>query len=470
MEGISFAVVVVTALVVPFVSGCSYETRYFRTKVDHFSYVHQDTFEMRYLISDQHWNSTRGGPIFFYTGNEGGIEFFAKHTGLMCDWAPEFGALLVFAEHRYYGKSLPYGNLSYTSGRYLGYLTSDQTLADYADLVRFLKATLPGAAQSPVVSFGGSYGGMLAAWFRMKYPHLTVAALASSAPVLQFQGLTPCEAFNQIVAKAYHTASCHCDTAIRKSWDVMRDMASTDNGSQELGEIFKMCNILTAENYTEFRDWVYDAYAMLSMINYPYATDFLAPAPAYPVQVACKFLVDGQHDNRTLVEGVYKAISIFTNYTGSLKCHDVGGLTGSLEGDDGWHFQECTEMVAPMCSDGVHDLAWSSPFNATELNERCLKKYNVIPDVDKIANTYGGKHIQAASNIIFSNGNLDPWSGGGILESISETLVALTVEDGAHHYDLRAAHPDDSDSVRAVRAKEKEYIRLWLDQYRQGVR
>ena len=61
-------------------------------------------------------------------------------------------------QHRFYGESLPFGNRSYDSAEKLGYLTSTQALADYAILIGSLKQNLS-AVDSPVVVFGGSYGG-----------------------------------------------------------------------------------------------------------------------------------------------------------------------------------------------------------------------------------------------------------------------------------------------------------------------
>ncbi|KAL5060325.1 hypothetical protein RYX36_031929 [Vicia faba] len=81
-------------------------------------------------------------------------------------------------------------------------MSSTQALADYATLIIDLKNNLS-AIDSPVVVIGGSYGGMLAAWFRLKYPHIAIGALASSAPILQFLDLVSPYTFTNIVTQDY---------------------------------------------------------------------------------------------------------------------------------------------------------------------------------------------------------------------------------------------------------------------------
>lgn len=65
-----------------------------------------------------------------------------------------------------------------------------------------------------------------------------------------------------------------------------------------------------------------------------------------------------------------------------------------------------------------------------------------------------------------SNGMLDPWSSGGVLKSVSPTVRALLIPDAAHHLDLRAANPNDTQSVIHARKHIKNWIRQWIVEYR----
>ena len=138
----------------------------------------------------------------------------------------------------YYGKSQPFGKAD--ARKHLEYLSSEQALADYADLIfrikleyncpdryifihimhidvrpipiqsnanSFTSASASTSAcaltmififrscshivvGSPVIAFGGSYGGMLSSWFRMKYPHIVDGAFAASGN--QVLAMQPC--------------------------------------------------------------------------------------------------------------------------------------------------------------------------------------------------------------------------------------------------------------------------------------
>ncbi len=48
-------------------------------QIDHFGFLENGTFKQRYLLNDQHWHK-EGGPILFYTGNEGDITWFCNNT------------------------------------------------------------------------------------------------------------------------------------------------------------------------------------------------------------------------------------------------------------------------------------------------------------------------------------------------------------------------------------------------------
>ena len=130
----------------------------------------------------------------------------------MFDIAGEYGALLLFVEHRYYGHSFPFGSsdAAYANTSTLQYLTSEQALADFAHFLSWFKSdasTLCGGqcTDVPVVGFGGSYGGMLSSWMRIKYPHVLAGAIAASAPIWQFYGLVAPTVYNSIVTL---TANC----------------------------------------------------------------------------------------------------------------------------------------------------------------------------------------------------------------------------------------------------------------------
>ncbi|XP_014813850.1 PREDICTED: lysosomal Pro-X carboxypeptidase [Calidris pugnax] len=445
-----------------------YLTRYLRQQIDHFGFDENLTFQQRYLVADQYWKKDNG-PILFYTGNEGDITWFCNNTGFMWDVAEELNAMLVFAEHRYYGESLPFGNESFSDSKHLNYLTSEQALADFAVLIEYLKTTIPGARYSPVIAIGGSYGGMLAAWFRMKYPHVVVGALAASAPIWQFGDLVPCGTYFSIVTNDFKKSGTGCSESIRNSWNAINHLSSTDAGLQWLSSTFHLCSPLkNHQDAAILKNWLSETWINLAMVNYPYKADFLQPLPAWPIKEVCKFLKDPGLSDKQLLQNVFQAVNLYYNYSGEASCLDMSETATKNLGQLGWYYQACTEMVMPMCTDGVNDMFEPQKWDFDALSEECYRLWGVRPRPSWILSVYGGKNISSHSNIVFSNGGLDPWSAGGVTKNISDSLVAIVIPDGAHHLDLRSRNPADPQSVQQARALEICYMKQWIEKARRS--
>uniref|UniRef100_A0A673WEA9 Lysosomal Pro-X carboxypeptidase n=1 Tax=Salmo trutta TaxID=8032 RepID=A0A673WEA9_SALTR len=439
----------------------NYETWYFDQKIDHFGFLEDGTFKQRYLVNNEHWDQ-KGGPILFYTGNEGDITWFCNNTGFMWDVAEELGAMLVFAEHRYYGESLPFGQDSYSDAKHLNYLTSEQALADFSVLIRELKRTVLGAQKSPVIAIGGSYGGMLSAWLRMKYPNVVVGALAASAPIWQFPDMVPCGDFYKIVTQDFARSGLNCDVNIRRSWKAIDNITATDDGLQWLSGEFSLCSPLKKTDLDGFKAWLQETWVNLAMVDYPYEANFLQPLPRWPIQVVCKHLGFDPSvvSDYQLLGGISEAARVYYNYTGNCPCLNTSSTaTGNL-GFIGWYYQACTEMVMPLCTDGIQDMFEPQDWNFQAFSDECHSLFGVRPRADWADTVYGGLDIASHSNIIFSNGGLDPWSSGGVTRNISDSVVAIVIPDGAHHLDLRYNNEYDPHTVLSARVLEVKYFKL----------
>ncbi|KAK9921383.1 hypothetical protein M0R45_029894 [Rubus argutus] len=400
----------------------------------------------RYLINDTYWGGAKSNaPIFVYTGNEGNIEWFAQNTGFLYETAPHFKALIIFIEHRFYGKSIPFGgekDVAYSNATTLGYLSSTQALADYASLIIDLKKNLT-ATDSPVVVFGGSYGGMLAAWFRLKYPHVTIGALASSSPILNFENITSPYSFNNIVTNDFRSESESCYKVIKGSWQQIEDAANQPGGLDLLRKSFKICKNYISADYLE--SWLSTAYIYTAMTDYPTSSNFLNPLPAFPVKQMCKAIDNPTTGNDTFAK-LYDP-------------HDLGG----------WQWQACTEMIMPTSGNNEESIFPASEWQYKNRASYCKMTYGIEPRPNWITTEFGGHDIKRVlrrhgSNIIFFNGLRDPWSGGGVLKNISKSIIAIVAKEGAHHVDLRFKTSEDPEWLKDVREQEINIIAKWISQ------
>ncbi|KAG5055730.1 hypothetical protein JHK85_008240 [Glycine max] len=451
-----------------------YTAKFFTQTLDHFNYNPQSyqTFQQRYLINDTYWGGAKNNaPIFVYMGNEGDIEWFAQNTGFMFETAPYFKALLVFIEHRYYGKSFPFGGneeVADANTTTVGYMSSTQALADYATLIIDLKNNLS-ATDSPVVVVGGSYGGMLAAWFRMKYPHVAIGALASSAPILQFLDLVSPYTYTDIITQDYKSESENCYKVIKGSWKQIEDTAQKPGGLEQLRKSFRICkrHYISAGALVY---WLQMALGSAAMTDYPTPSVFLAPLPAYPVRKMCEAIDNLSAVNETFTK-LYAAANIFYNYTGTATCFFLDNTTAPL---GGWDWQACTELIMPLGANNEGSMFPPYKWKLRDVEFYCKRVYHIQPRPHWITTEFGGHDIKrvlkrSGSNIIFFNGLRDPWSGGGVLKNISETIVAIVAKEGAHHVDLRFSTTEDPEWLKDIRKREIKIIANWISQYYQDL-
>jgi len=175
--------------------------------------------------------------------------------------------------------------------------------------------------------------------------------------------------------------------------------------------------------------------------------------------------------NKQLLSALQDSTSVYFNYTGAYPCTNLSDWegTGSLDGF-GWNVLACNQMCMPL-SFSDKSMFIPQAFDYDAYTADCQKQFGLTPDYDWALKYFGGyditKDFLGDSNTIFSNGKYDPWRAGGLNQNVTAdgSGIALYIESGAHHTDLRTPSDQDPASLTAARAMEMANIKKWIAEY-----
>jgi pimeloyl-ACP methyl ester carboxylesterase len=163
----------------------------------------------------------------------------------MHSMAKEFGGIMYYTEHRYYGKSHPTPD---TSTENLKYLTVDQALADLAHFIRRVKKNKP---KSGVIVIGASYSATMATWMRLKYPELVDGAWASSAPLYAKMNFYE---YNEVMTESVkQVGGTACLSRIENAFKQLEQYVANAEPEvlRKIQKVFNLCEPLDLSRDTE---------------------------------------------------------------------------------------------------------------------------------------------------------------------------------------------------------------------------
>jgi hypothetical protein len=439
------------------------QAQWYTQKLDHFTPDPRD-WQQKYYVNDTFWGGP-GYPIFVYIGGEGpqGPGAIVRST-MAKIYAPKYEALMFALEHRFYGESQPLPDWTTES---LAYLSSQQALSDLAEFILAMK-TKYNAENSTVITFGGSYPGNLAAWFRMKFPSVTYASVASSAPV---QAELDFFQYLDVVDKSLSFfAGEACDKQISIANQQLSQLLSTPEGTQKVETLFNTCQPFDGPNDIA-------NFASILMGNFMGTVQYDNEAPTGPTIVTLCQLMEAKSDALQ----AYVDVSNYFLSVNDQSCLDVsyadsmvGILNTTVDFQNNmrqWTYQTCNEFGYFQTTD---DSAVNQPFgsfvNLEFYTQQCQQAFNIdgLPHIDFTNAYYGGNNPQECSNIFFVNGSLDPWHALSVLNSTLPGISTILINGTAHCADMGPPTVRDPPSLAIAQAVISAQIGTWLSDAQQS--
>ncbi|XP_008585058.1 PREDICTED: putative serine protease K12H4.7 [Galeopterus variegatus] len=390
-------------------------------------------------------------------------------TATWVTYAKRLGALCLLLEHRFYGHSQPTGNLSTSS---LYYLSSRQALADTVNFRTVIAEEMNLTSNSWVV-FGGSYGGCLAVWLRVKYPNLFAAALGSSAPI---QAKIDFYEYLEVVQRSLAAHNRECPKVVKEASDIVVEMLKYPKNFTKLTDDFNLCHPLEINSELD-RAYFLESLAGFFMDIVQYNKDNVVFEGMVNIDLLCGLMTNASlgspYDryvrviHEILQNERYLCLSAsYNQFVENLS--DSYWDQKKLRSDRQWVYQTCTEFGYFQTTNSKNQ-----PFSGFRLRlfiQQCSDifgpEFNGVSMAQAVQSTnefYGGRNI-TGSKIIFPNGSIDPWHALGIIKNISEELPAVFMEGESHCADMYPQSQIDSPQLLQAREKIFGILQTWLMQ------
>lgn len=467
--------------------------------VNHFN-GDKSTWSNRYYKSTNYFKGP-GHPIFMVVGGEGALDHGMLYPFVTQHLAPYFGAAVIQIEHRFYGPYQPIMGREATVPELIDLLTPQQAMADHIQLTKSFKDELnclhyekSSENYCPVVSVGGSYPGFLSAMFRLAYSQFVDISYASSAPLKLYDQTTNQNAYYDIVTKAAERTSEGCADAVRSVLEEAAELIKEASSVKEAVKSMNMCVDTVPEYITETKTLSADVMMAVGFSFADYDMGAYPPGPDLGLYKACQVF---QKEGPTPLKKMANFFQLLKEDTEEEEeypdlvadedrnCFDLSiflpdgdnpriptsDWSGSGGGNDGkmWDFQLCSTLVDPI-GFSADSMFPSREWTYAELTEYCQLRWGeeLTPQPLALVRNLGFNDLvkAKASRILFTNGMQDMWSGGSYLEDLSDSLLALNFENGAHHSDLSHVGPseNDTDDIREGFVKITNILEMWLDE------
>lgn len=457
--------------------------------VDHYSPRDTSEYSQRFFYRSVEWEAKGKQPIVFLcVGGEGPpldytVLTDSVHCSEMVELAVSIGALMVAIEHRGYGTSALFDNLSVGN---MQHLNSEQALGDIASLVEYVNTWMNlNRRNVRWVTFGGSYPGMMASFARVKYPHLIHASIASSAPInasVQMEGYNVHVGFATTIASIGGSQACL--KAIRDGHLTLAKYIVSDPYTP--ANDFQICDVLDVRDMDSVASWAGNGVIDIpAQSNDPSCTEdycnigkicagMLDPAlGATPYDRLVSIARAQLTQSAALSKSVGKGLMGVGVREGA-PCRDIKYQTmvdylqneSNDNGDRVWTYQTCFEYgfyqtcVSDACPfvRGYNTLGHQIALCDTLFG---VKPEPIARNVASTNRVFGGL-LPRVGRIAYVNGEVDPWRELSLTETLSNDQPVLEVPGASHHFWTHITKPTDSSAVVAARNWIKSKVKEWL--------